>query len=1329
MNHDIHRLVWREASRAYVAVPENAAGRGLPAGTRGARRRALAAALALAAAQAAAAPQGGVVAAGTGSIATAGSTTTVQQGSERLVVNWQSFGIAAGETVRFDQPSATAVALNRVQGQDPSVLLGQLQANGRVFLLNPNGILFGASAQVEVGGLVASTLGMADADFLADRWVLSGTGGSVRNDGLLRATGGGSIALVGGEVRNTGTIEATQGSVLLAAGSRVSFDMFDGRLTLSVDQGVAGALVANGGIAQADGGRVILTARGRDALAAGAVNNTGLVQARSLANIGGGRIELRAEGPGDSLTVDGTLDASAPGGGDAGTIDTVGSRVQVAPTAALLLDAPAGGAGAWRLQTSQLTLDAALHARVLGLLDAGADVTTSAVSTDGSGSGNSLVFAAPLAWSGSGNWTIESDRDIGFQGAVTAPLGGLSLQAGGTVAPPPSVLVDRFSFAGGDWRQVGPGLAPFSARSFAVTGGSFLRAGGGSGTAGDPYRVVDLYGLQGIGSGSNTLAQHWALAGDLDATAAAAWNDGAGFRAIGQRWDPFAGSFDGRGHVVRNLVVNAGFEDAGLFSALGPTGEVRNVGVQGSIQGGLGAAGGVVGYNEGLVRHVWSDATVAGGSAGGVVGDNAGGTVTDSHARGNVSGGSAGGFAGSNSGTIRRAWASGAVDGGGQTGGFVGYNAAGGVVDTAYATGAVQARFQEIGGFVGRNEGAIRRAYATGAVTGLTVSGDPLRGQYTGGFVGFLADGTLSQVYATGRVSAPGMPHVGGLGGGRFGGTVENAFWVQASTGQSRGFPINAGTRITTTALAMRQASYQTQAASLDFANDWVLYADSTTPLLRAFLTPLTVTANDVTRTYDGSSWSGGAGLSSAVPVDPALLLGTPVWGGTAQGARDAGQYTLTASGLWSTQQGYLISYAPGRLTIDPKALDVTGVAGIDKVYDGTRTATLDMASAALAGVVGADDVRLATGSAAGLFADRHVGSGKSVQVSGLALEGAAATNYVLTAPSGVRAGITPAGVTVAARPDRRGYDGTTASRETPTVSGVLAGDTVAAAATQRFDTRHAGSGKTLIAGGLVIDDGNGGANYTVTYLASTAGEITPAPVTVTALPDQRVYDGTTGSAVTPRVDGLLAGDALVSASQRFDSRNVGQGKTLTPFGLVVDDGNGGGNYTVTWRSAALGSITPAPLTVRADDARKPEGEPDPLLGFRALGLLGGDTPAVALAGALQRDPGEAPSTYAIRLGSLAAVHGNYAITYVPGQFTIDAVVRPQGQGGGQPPPVAAGDGPGARSSTVAAWTPPVPESTRSVPCQARTAPAEPSAPACGIGPALAVRDGGVRLP
>src|SRR4051812_18521409 len=185
-------------------------------------------------------PTGGTVVAGDGTIHHSGNTTTISQQSQNLAINWLGFGIAPAETVQFIQPSSSAVALNRVTGNEASQIYGHLVANGQVFLINPNGVLFGSSAQVNVGSLVASTLNITDADFLARNYKFKGNADSsgtaapagIINQGTLIADGG-TVALLGGHVSNVGTIRAQLGSVALAAGGAMTLD-FQGNKLLSV---------------------------------------------------------------------------------------------------------------------------------------------------------------------------------------------------------------------------------------------------------------------------------------------------------------------------------------------------------------------------------------------------------------------------------------------------------------------------------------------------------------------------------------------------------------------------------------------------------------------------------------------------------------------------------------------------------------------------------------------------------------------------------------------------------------------------------------------------------------------------------------------------------------------------------------------------------------------------------------------------------------------------------------------------------------------------------------------------------------------------------------
>ena len=164
-------------------------------------------------------PTEGVIAAGQASITTPSATSMqIGQESKHAIINWNSFGIGKGEALIITQPTNQSTLLNRVLSNNPSSIFGTLQANGRVFLVNPHGMIFAPGASINVGGLVASTLPINDTDFLSEKYSFLRTGAttaSLTNQGLLN---GGFVALLGNDISNSGTIVTTKGSAGLAAG-------------------------------------------------------------------------------------------------------------------------------------------------------------------------------------------------------------------------------------------------------------------------------------------------------------------------------------------------------------------------------------------------------------------------------------------------------------------------------------------------------------------------------------------------------------------------------------------------------------------------------------------------------------------------------------------------------------------------------------------------------------------------------------------------------------------------------------------------------------------------------------------------------------------------------------------------------------------------------------------------------------------------------------------------------------------------------------------------------------------------------------------------------
>ena len=281
-----------------------------------------------------AAPEGGQVTSGAGTISQAGNTTTINQVTPNLSLSWGQFNIAPHEVVNFVQPSDSAIAVNRIFDTSATQIMGQLNANGQIYLINPNGIVFGPGSQVNVGGLVASTLNITDDNLNSATKTFSGNGtGSVINQGKLAAATGGYIALLGNHVSNQGIITAQLGTVALAGGSAMTLTFADNSLVkLQVTQSTLNNLVENKQLVQANGGIVFMDAGAKASLLASVVNNTGIVEAKTVSSHEG-VITLLGGMEAGTVNVGGKLDASAPNGGNSGFIETSAAQVKIADNA------------------------------------------------------------------------------------------------------------------------------------------------------------------------------------------------------------------------------------------------------------------------------------------------------------------------------------------------------------------------------------------------------------------------------------------------------------------------------------------------------------------------------------------------------------------------------------------------------------------------------------------------------------------------------------------------------------------------------------------------------------------------------------------------------------------------------------------------------------------------------------------------------------------------------------------------------------------------------------------------------------------------------------
>lgn len=287
-------------------------------------------------------PQGEVIRSGKGEITRQDKDMTVNQDSKRLAIDWSGFDIANDERVTFRQPDKDSVALNRVVGDAASVIDGTLSGNGHVYVINPNGVLFGKNASVDVGSLVASTARISDSDMAnfanADGITMAipeDSSAKVINAGTIRAEGG-LVVLHAAEVENSGTITNPEGTTALAAARNLSLSADTaGKINFTVDGALAKAKALNSGTLKADGGYLVMTARSAGDVMSTVVNNTGTMEAKTLRQNEKGEILLDG-GDNGIVELNGTLDASGmEAGQSAGSIKAIGAETHVEDGATL----------------------------------------------------------------------------------------------------------------------------------------------------------------------------------------------------------------------------------------------------------------------------------------------------------------------------------------------------------------------------------------------------------------------------------------------------------------------------------------------------------------------------------------------------------------------------------------------------------------------------------------------------------------------------------------------------------------------------------------------------------------------------------------------------------------------------------------------------------------------------------------------------------------------------------------------------------------------------------------------------------------------------------
>ena len=377
-----------------------------------------------------------------------GSANFIQQGShlqiesaDRTIINWQDFSIAQNESVHFLQTHASSATLNRVIGHLPSDILGELTSNGRVFLINPNGLIIGQNATIDTAGFVASTLDIQDQDFLAGHLAFAGDNGAIENRGYITAAPGGEIVLIAPDIQNHGVIEADDGSILLAAGREVVLHSTQqGGLSYKVsapsDRALnVGELVANNGSVKVFADRIF---------------QQGVVSANRVTKDADGTIVLEAD---SRLSVSGELSATGDQqqGGD---IHLLANQINVADA---IVDASGDDGGEILIGGGQQGLDPNIANSSTVYVSANAMVSSDGVH---SGDGGRVIVFAEESTIIAGDLSARGGRESGDGGFVeTSGLRTLRVESapdisadngeGGTwLIDPYNITIDDFERSG-----------------------------------------------------------------------------------------------------------------------------------------------------------------------------------------------------------------------------------------------------------------------------------------------------------------------------------------------------------------------------------------------------------------------------------------------------------------------------------------------------------------------------------------------------------------------------------------------------------------------------------------------------------------------------------------------------------------------------------------------------------------------------------------------------------------------------------------------------------------------------------------------------------------
>ncbi len=930
-------------------------------------------------------PTGGSVAAGDVDIGASDKSMTIIQGSDKAIVNWNTFSIGENNSVTFVQPNASSSILNRVTSSATSTLAGSLGANGQVYLINPNGVAITATGTVKVGGgFVASTLNIADDDFLNGNLNFKGNGASagVSNEGVIIIGREGYAALIGGTVKNDGLVAVPMGKIGLGAGEEATLDLSgDGFLQVALPSadGIEGdgALIENSGTLSANGGTVVMTAATAREAARRAINMSGLVEANSVSGRNGS-ITLGG-GAGGSVRVSGKvttfakLDENVPvptprPDATGGAITVTGQSIELAGAEIDASGTNGGGSinigglkhGATGLQTAKtVSMDATSTIRADATVDG--DGGNVVVWSDDLTTFDGLITARGAGTGHGGDTEVSGKAKLAYTGytALSGP-GGFG-----------TLLLDPYNLTISS--AADSGLSGFDANAddSVLNANTLTTALGGA-------NVAVTTGSAGSQNGDITVAADvaWSTDTTLTLDAANAITINADITATGTNAGltmTYGGEYRiASGKAVTLSGANATLDINGqsydLIHSMAELDAIDTTGLSGyyALADNLDASGSgtfteaVIGISNAVneifdgtfagLGHSIDNLTIdtGGYNYGGLFGAiSSNGSVRDIGLN-NVdllSGGTSGALAGLNMGDIFNTSANGSVTASGlDAGGLVGNNSgligqsSSAILFTATAGGRA-------GGLVGGNSGFIDDSHATGdvsivgvissvgglvgsngrSITNSYATGNVSGGNYTGGLVGYgQRTSVISNSYSTGDVS--GGSSVGGLAGQS--GSIDGSY----ATGKISGTGSNVA-GLVGYSLAAVTNSYATGDVTAGAGYAGGLIAEAASTVSNSYATGNVSTTGGgtvgglVAAAYDTVSQSYATGNVSAVSGWVGGLIGEADAAVTDSYATGDVSGTTAIGGLIGYLYGGAVtnSYAKGKVT---GGSDVGGVVG-----------------------------------------------------------------------------------------------------------------------------------------------------------------------------------------------------------------------------------------------------------------------------------------------------------------------------------------------------------------------------------------------------------------